>query len=313
MKPLDGLTILDLSRVLACPFASMILAELGARVIKVEQPGSGDETRGFEPQLAKDSAYYFACNRSKESITVNLRSDEGKKLIRGLAQKADVVVENFPVGTLGRYGLDYSHPVIAESTADLRLLHRLRPDRAVRREEGLRHRVPGDGRHHEPDRRAGRRAGEAGPAGRRPHLRPVGRDRDPRRARRPRAHRQGLLRRLLDARRPGRRCSRSPPRAISRWTKFRRGSAPSIPGACPRPLSAARTASTRTSPRATSTGRRCARRWASRNGARLFPKTRRAWRSATRSWSSSLQEIAELERARIARACSMRSMSRSAR
>jgi len=108
MKPLDGLTILDLSRVLACPFASMILAELGARVIKVEQPGSGDETRTFEPQLAKDSAYYFACNRSKESITVNLRSDEGKKLIRALAQKADVMLENFPVGTLARYGLDFS-------------------------------------------------------------------------------------------------------------------------------------------------------------------------------------------------------------
>ena len=107
MKPLDRLTVLDLSRVLACPFASMILAELGARVIKVEQPGSGDETRGFEPQLEKDSAYYFACNRSKESITVNLRSDEGRKLIRGLAQKADVVLENFPVGTLARYGLDY--------------------------------------------------------------------------------------------------------------------------------------------------------------------------------------------------------------
>ena len=109
MKPLDGLVVLDLSRVLACPFASMILAELGARVIKVEQPGSGDETRGFEPQLAKDSAYYFACNRSKESITVNLRSDEGRKLIRELAQKADVVLENFPVGTLGRYGLDFSN------------------------------------------------------------------------------------------------------------------------------------------------------------------------------------------------------------
>jgi crotonobetainyl-CoA:carnitine CoA-transferase CaiB-like acyl-CoA transferase len=108
MKPLDGLVILDLSRVLACPFASMILAELGARVIKVEQPGGGDETRGFEPQLAQDSAYYFACNRSKESITVNLRSDEGKQTIRELAQKADVLVENFPVGTLERYGLNYS-------------------------------------------------------------------------------------------------------------------------------------------------------------------------------------------------------------
>jgi crotonobetainyl-CoA:carnitine CoA-transferase CaiB-like acyl-CoA transferase len=108
VKPLDGLVILDLSRVLACPFASMILAELGARVIKVEQPGSGDETRGFEPQLAQDSAYYFACNRSKESITVNLRSDEGKKTIRELARQADVLVENFPVGTLERYGLGYA-------------------------------------------------------------------------------------------------------------------------------------------------------------------------------------------------------------
>lgn len=108
MKPLDHVTILDLSRVLACPFASMILAELGATVIKVEQPGAGDETRGFEPQLAADSAYYFACNRSKSSITVNLRKPEGQAIVRELAQKADVFVENFPVGTLGRYGLDYA-------------------------------------------------------------------------------------------------------------------------------------------------------------------------------------------------------------
>jgi crotonobetainyl-CoA:carnitine CoA-transferase CaiB-like acyl-CoA transferase len=107
VKPLEPLTILDLSRVLACPFASMILAELGARVIKVEQPGSGDETRGFEPRLEKDSAYYFACNRSKESITVDLRSDDGRKIVRKLAERADVVIENFPVGTLARYGLDY--------------------------------------------------------------------------------------------------------------------------------------------------------------------------------------------------------------
>ena len=108
MKPLQHLTILDLSRVLACPFASMILAELGATVIKVEQPGAGDETRGFEPQLAQDSAYYFACNRSKASITVNLRSPEGQGIIRELAQKVDVFVENFPVDTLGRYGLDFA-------------------------------------------------------------------------------------------------------------------------------------------------------------------------------------------------------------
>ena len=108
MKPLQHLTILDLSRVLACPFASMILAELGATVIKVEQPGAGDETRGFEPQLAQDSAYYFACNRSKSSITVNLRSPDGQNIVRELAQKVDVVVENFPAGALARYGLDFT-------------------------------------------------------------------------------------------------------------------------------------------------------------------------------------------------------------
>jgi crotonobetainyl-CoA:carnitine CoA-transferase CaiB-like acyl-CoA transferase len=108
MKPLQHLVILDLSRVLACPFASMILAELGATVIKVEQPGAGDETRGFEPRLARDSAYYFACNRSKASITVNLRKPEGQDIIRELAQRVDVVVENFPAGTLARYGLDFT-------------------------------------------------------------------------------------------------------------------------------------------------------------------------------------------------------------
>lgn len=120
MKPLERLLIVDLSRVLACPFASMILAELGARVIKVEQPGSGDETRGFEPQLARDSAYYFACNRSKESITVNLRSEAGGRIVRELAARADVVVENFPVGTLNRYGLDY--PVLSSLNEQLILV-----------------------------------------------------------------------------------------------------------------------------------------------------------------------------------------------
>jgi crotonobetainyl-CoA:carnitine CoA-transferase CaiB-like acyl-CoA transferase len=112
MKPLAGLTILDLSRVLACPFAGMILAELGAKVIKVEQPGEGDETRSFEPFVEKngasESAYYMAFNRSKQSITVNLRSPGGQQVIRDLAKGADVFVENFPLGTMKRYGLDYA-------------------------------------------------------------------------------------------------------------------------------------------------------------------------------------------------------------
>jgi crotonobetainyl-CoA:carnitine CoA-transferase CaiB-like acyl-CoA transferase len=90
----------------------MILAELGAEVIKVEQPGTGDETRGFEPFFETPrgdplSGYYAACNRSKRSITVNLRHPEGAAIIRGLAARADAMVENFPTGTLKRRGLDW--------------------------------------------------------------------------------------------------------------------------------------------------------------------------------------------------------------
>ncbi|MHA7602298.1 CaiB/BaiF CoA transferase family protein [Alicycliphilus sp. T452] len=111
MRPLEGITILDLSRVLACPFATQILAELGATVIKVEQPGSGDETRSYEPVVHGSegdvSAYYLAFNRSKRSVTVNLRSPEGQEVVRGLAASADVLLENFPVGTLKKYDLDY--------------------------------------------------------------------------------------------------------------------------------------------------------------------------------------------------------------
>jgi crotonobetainyl-CoA:carnitine CoA-transferase CaiB-like acyl-CoA transferase len=113
MKPLAGVSILDLSRVLACPFASMILAELGADVIKVEQPGAGDETRGFEPFVegadgARVSGYFMACNRSKRSITVNFRNPAGAAVLRDLAAHADVLLENFPVGTLRRRGLDHA-------------------------------------------------------------------------------------------------------------------------------------------------------------------------------------------------------------
>lgn len=108
MRPLEGLTVVEVARVLACPYASMILAELGASVVKIEQPGTGDETREFEPRVGDESAYYFACNRAKQSVAVNLRKPGGQDLVRELCAKADVVIENFPVGTLGRYGLDYA-------------------------------------------------------------------------------------------------------------------------------------------------------------------------------------------------------------
>jgi crotonobetainyl-CoA:carnitine CoA-transferase CaiB-like acyl-CoA transferase len=109
MKPLEGVRILDLSRVLACPFATMLLAEMGAEVIKVEQPGAGDETRSFEPFFEFGvSGYYLACNRAKRSITVDMRKEGGRQVIRDLAARADVLVENFPTGALKRRGLDYA-------------------------------------------------------------------------------------------------------------------------------------------------------------------------------------------------------------
>ncbi|WP_134666602.1 CaiB/BaiF CoA-transferase family protein [Amycolatopsis sp. CFH S0078] len=107
--PLAGVTVLDLSRVLAAPLATQILAELGATVIKVERPGTGDETRGFEPRLPHgESAYFFAFNRGKQSVTVDLKDPRGRDIVRKLAARADVVVENFLPGTLDRLGLGYA-------------------------------------------------------------------------------------------------------------------------------------------------------------------------------------------------------------
>jgi crotonobetainyl-CoA:carnitine CoA-transferase CaiB-like acyl-CoA transferase len=112
MRPLEGVKILDLSRVLAAPFATMLLAEMGAEVIKVEQPGSGDEIRGYEPFYKGSSAYFFAANRSKQSLTLNLKHKRAQQIVRDLAKGSDVLVENYTVGTLKRFGLDY--PRIAE-------------------------------------------------------------------------------------------------------------------------------------------------------------------------------------------------------
>ena len=108
MTPLAGLTVLDFSRVLAGPMATQILAELGAEVIKVERPRTGDESRQWEPALpGGDSAYFFAFNRGKRSITLNLKSQGGQRVARALAAKADVLVENFLPGDMERMGLGY--------------------------------------------------------------------------------------------------------------------------------------------------------------------------------------------------------------
>ncbi len=106
--PLEGFRILDLSRVLAGPYCTMMLGDLGAEVIKVERPGVGDDTRAWGPPFAEgESAYYLCANRNKKSITVNLKSPAGQEIIRQLARTSDVLVENYKVGELAALGLGY--------------------------------------------------------------------------------------------------------------------------------------------------------------------------------------------------------------
>ena len=114
-KPLDGVRVLDLSKVLAGPLCAQYLGDLGAEVIKVERPGSGDDSRAFGPPWVKDkegrdtgdSAYYTSANRGKKSVTVNIGKPEGQKLVRELARISDVLIENYKFGDLARYGLSY--------------------------------------------------------------------------------------------------------------------------------------------------------------------------------------------------------------
>ena len=108
MKALADIRVLDLSRILAGPYATMMLADLGAEVIKVEQPGVGDGTRAWGPPwVGPFSAYYLSVNRNKRSVTINLKSERGRELIKALVLRSDILVENFKVGTMKRLGLDY--------------------------------------------------------------------------------------------------------------------------------------------------------------------------------------------------------------
>ncbi|HXN86226.1 MAG TPA: CoA transferase [Candidatus Binataceae bacterium] len=107
-KPLAGIRVIDLTRVLAGPFCTMNLADLGAEVIKIEMPGRGDDSRGFAPIMPSgDSGYFYSVNRGKKSVTLDLRTPDGVALMLKLAGKADVVVENFSPGTMERFGAGY--------------------------------------------------------------------------------------------------------------------------------------------------------------------------------------------------------------
>src|SRR5579884_183524 len=104
--PLQGVRVLDLSRVLAGPYCAMMLGDMGAEVIKIEQPGEGDETRAWGPPFAGgESAYYLAANRNKRGITLNLKHPEGRQILLDLVRRADVLIENFKLGTLERMDL----------------------------------------------------------------------------------------------------------------------------------------------------------------------------------------------------------------
>ena len=115
MSALSGLRVLDLSRVLAGPWAGQMLADLGADVVKVERPGAGDDTRAWGPPYLRDAdgrdtseaAYFLSANRNKRSITIDFTQPEGQQQVRDLVQRADVLIENFKVGGLAAYGLDY--------------------------------------------------------------------------------------------------------------------------------------------------------------------------------------------------------------
>jgi len=113
-KPLAGLRVLELARILAGPWAGQILADLGADVIKVERKGAGDDTRGWGPPFVEGadgkhigSAYFHSANRGKRSIELDFETDEGKRLVKKLAAKSDILIENFKVGGLAKFGLDY--------------------------------------------------------------------------------------------------------------------------------------------------------------------------------------------------------------
>ena len=107
MRPLDGIRVIDLTRVLAGPYASMLLADMGAEVIKIEEPGKGDDTRAWPAFAGGESTYFMSVNRGKKSVTLDLKAEAGKAVLRDLLAGADVLLENFRPGTLERLGFGW--------------------------------------------------------------------------------------------------------------------------------------------------------------------------------------------------------------
>ena len=132
--PLTGIKVFDLTRVLAGPTCVQMLADLGADVVKIEKPGSGDDTRGFAPPFmpgTKESAYFVGVNRNKRSVTLDISKPEGQAIALELIAQSDILCENFKVGALAKYGLGYEQLHERFPAARLLLDHRLRANRAV--------------------------------------------------------------------------------------------------------------------------------------------------------------------------------------
>ena len=203
MQPLKGLTVVTLEHAIAAPFATRQLADLGARVIKIERPGVGDFARGYDSRVRGLASHFVWTNRSKESLTLDVKHPEAAKVLERLVlEKADVVVQNLAPGAAARLGLGYERLAAAEAV-DHRLRHLgLRRRRSLPRQEGLRPADPERGRLRVGDRHA-RRAVQGRPLDRRHRRRHVRLHQHPRR--------------VAAARRRPARASTSTSRCWSRW------------------------------------------------------------------------------------------------
>jgi crotonobetainyl-CoA:carnitine CoA-transferase CaiB-like acyl-CoA transferase len=143
MPPLDGVRVIDLTRVVAGPYCTMMLGDMGAEVLKIEEPEHGDDSRGWGPFIDGWSSFFLALNRSKKSVALDLKSERGSEALRRLIATADVLIENFRPGSLRELGVRLRAGVRVESASDLLLDCRVRPDRAPRAPAGIRRRDPG--------------------------------------------------------------------------------------------------------------------------------------------------------------------------
>ena len=130
MGPLTGITVVDLTRVLAGPYCTMLLADMGAEVIKIEDPRGGDDVRGFPPIVDGWSSYFLGLNRNKKSVALDLKTPGGHEALTRLIARADVLIENFKPGSLARLGFGYEAVQRDQPAPDLLLDQRLRPHRS---------------------------------------------------------------------------------------------------------------------------------------------------------------------------------------